>query len=361
MKDKKAYAGIVVTGAVIGLIAVVLVMLGNPKNMGFCIACFLRDIAGATKLHSAPVVQYFRPEIVGLIGGALIMAMVSKEFSPKGGSAPVTRFFLGAFVMIGALVFLGCPLRMVLRIGGGDLNAIVGLAGFAVGILVGIFFLNKGFSLKRTYKLTTSEGVALPVGLGLLFVLFLLVPSLFVFSEKGPGSMHAPIIVALIAGLVVGALCQRSRMCMVAGIRDLVLFKDWKLLLGFVTIIVAALIGNLVTGNFHLGFTGQPVAHAMHLWNFMGMLVVGFGSVLLGGCPLRQLILTGEGNADSAITVLGYIVGAAFAHNFGLAGAAASAESAGGPSIAGKVAVLICLAVMLVVASLNIAKAKKNA
>ena len=250
---------------------------------------------------------------------------------------------------------------MVLRIGGGDLNAIVGLAGFAVGILVGIFFLNKGFSLKRTYKLTTSEGVALPVGLGLLFVLFLLVPSLFVFSEKGPGSMHAPIIVALIAGLVVGALCQRSRMCMVAGIRDLVLFKDWKLLLGFVTIIVAALIGNLVTGNFHLGFTGHPVAHAMHLWNFMGMLVVGFGSVLLGGCPLRQLILTGEGNADSAITVLGYIVGAAFAHNFGLAGAAASAESAGGPSIAGKVAVLIGLAVMLVVASLNIAKAKKNA
>ena len=125
MKDKKAYAGIVVTGAVIGLIAVVLVMLGNPKNMGFCIACFLRDIAGATKLHSAPVVQYFRPEIVGLIGGALIMAMVSKEFSPKGGSAPVTRFFLGAFVMIGALVFLGCPLRMVLRIGGGDLQSLV--------------------------------------------------------------------------------------------------------------------------------------------------------------------------------------------------------------------------------------------
>ena len=362
MKDKKAYAGIVVTGAVIGLIAVVLVMLGNPKNMGFCIACFLRDIAGATKLHSAPVVQYFRPEIVGLIGGALIMAMVSKEFFLQKGRLRSGHPLLpGRFVMIGALVFLGCPLRMVLRIGGGDLNAIVGLAGFAVGILVGIFFLNKGFSLKRTYKLTTSEGVALPVGLGLLFVLFLLVPSLFVFSEKGPGSMHAPIIVALIAGLVVGALCQRSRMCMVAGIRDLVLFKDWKLLLGFVTIIVAALIGNLVTGNFHLGFTGQPVAHAMHLWNFMGMLVVGFGSVLLGGCPLRQLILTGEGNADSAITVLGYIVGAAFAHNFGLAGAAASAESAGGPSIAGKVAVLIGLAVMLVVASLNIAKAKKNA
>lgn len=186
MKDKKAYAGIIATGAVIGLIAVALVFLGNPKNMGFCIACFLRDIAGATKLHSAPIVQYFRPEIVGLVGGALIMALIGKEFSPKGGSAPVTRFFLGAFVMIGALVFLGCPLRMVLRIGGGDLNAVVGLVGFAAGILVGIFFLNKGFSLKRTYKLTTSEGDC-PAGWSGCSVRSVPAGSiLFAFSESGP-------------------------------------------------------------------------------------------------------------------------------------------------------------------------------
>ena len=361
MKDKKTYVGIIATGAVIGLIAVALVVLGNPKNMGFCIACFLRDIAGSTKLHTAPIVQYFRSEIVGLVIGAMAMALIGKEFSPKGGSAPVTRFFLGAFVMIGALVFLGCPLRMVLRIGGGDLNAVVGLIGFAAGILVGIFFLNKGFSLKRTYKLPVSEAFVFPAGLVLLFALFLIVPSLFVFSESGPGSMHAPVIIALIAGLVVGALCQKSRMCMVAGIRDLVLFKDWKLLLGFVTIIIAALIGNLVTGNFNLGFAGQPVAHSVHLWNFMGMLIVGFGSVLLGGCPLRQLILTGEGNTDSAVTVLGYIAGAAFAHNFSLAGSAASADSIGGPSINGKVAVIIGLVVMLAIAALNTAKARKDA
>ena len=361
MKDKRTYVGNIATGAVIGLIAVALVVLGNPKNMGFCIACFLRDIAGSTKLHTAPIVQYFRPEIVGLVIGAMAMALIGKEFSPKGGSAPVTRFFLGAFVMIGALVFLGCPLRMVLRLGGGDLNAVVGLIGFAAGILVGIFFLNKGFSLKRTYKLPVSEAFVFPAGLVLLFALFLIVPSLFVFSESGPGSMHAPVIIALIAGLVVGALCQKSRMCMVAGIRELVLFKDWKLLLGFVTIIIAALIGNLVTGNFNLGFAGQPVAHSVHLWNFMGMLIVGFGSVLLGGCPLRQLILTGEGNTDSAVTVLGYIAGAAFAHNFSLAGSAASADSIGGPSINGKVAVIIGLVVMLAIAALNTAKARKDA
>ena len=358
---KKENLFVILTGVVIGIAALVLTALGNPANMGFCIACFERDIAGAVGLHSAAKVQYVRPEIISLVLGSFLMALASKEWKARAGSSPALRFVLGAFVMIGALVFLGCPLRMVLRIGGGDLNAVVGLVGFAAGILVGIFFLNKGFSLKRTYKLTTSEGVALPVGLAVLFVLFLLVPSLFAFSESGPGSMHAPVIAALIAGLVVGALCQKSRMCMVAGIRDLVLFKDWKLLLGFVTIIIAALIGNIATGNFNLGFSGQPVAHSVHLWNFMGMLVVGFGSVLLGGCPLRQLILTGEGNTDSAVTVLGYIAGAAFAHNFSLAGSAASAESIGGPSINGKVAVILGLVVMLVIATLNTAKAKKNA
>ena len=350
--------GIVIAGAVVGLISALLVKLGNPGNMGFCIACFLRDIAGATKLQTAAVVQYFRPEIVGLVIGAMVMALVSKEFSPRGGSAPFTRFVVAAFVMIGALVFLGCPLRMILRIGGGDLNAVIALVGFAAGILVGICFLNKGFNLKRTYTVNKAEGFAFPIVLSALFVLCLLIPSLFAFSEKGPGSMHVSVIIALAAGLIVGALAQKTRLCMVAGIRDAVLFKDWKLLIGFVTIIIAAMVGNLAFGQFHLGFSGQPIAHSVHLWSFLGMLVVGFGSVLLGGCPLRQLIMAGEGNADSAVTVMGYIVGAAFAHNFGLAGAAATAESIGGPSIYGKGAVIIGIIVLLAVAFFNTKRAK---
>ncbi|NCC14654.1 MAG: YedE-related selenium metabolism membrane protein, partial [Spirochaetia bacterium] len=53
-------------GSIFAVLAVLLVMLGNPLNMGFCIACFYRDIAGALSLHSAAVVQYVRPEIIGL-------------------------------------------------------------------------------------------------------------------------------------------------------------------------------------------------------------------------------------------------------------------------------------------------------
>ena len=67
---------IIIAGLIIGAIAGFLVLAGNPANMGFCIACFLRDIAGALKLHNAGVVQYMRPEVIGLIIGAFILAFV---------------------------------------------------------------------------------------------------------------------------------------------------------------------------------------------------------------------------------------------------------------------------------------------
>ena len=349
---KKINPWVLVTGLVVGLAAVLLAKIGNPGNMGFCIACFLRDIAGSMGFHGAAVVQYFRPEIVGLVLGACGSALAFKEFKSKGGSAPVTRFVLGAFVMIGALMFLGCPLRMVLRIGGGDLNAVVGLVGFIAGICVGVVFLKKGFSLKRAYNQAKVEGIILPVVLAVLFVLSLAAPALFKWSAEGPGSLYAPWIVALICGAVVGIMAQRSRLCMAGGIRDVVMFKDFNLVTGFIAIIVTVLVGNLVLGGFKPGFEGQAVAHTDGLWNFLGMALVGWGSILLGGCPLRQLILTGEGNSDAASAVLGMIVGAAVCHNFGLA------SSGNGATLNGQIAVCIGFVVVLVISLMNVAKEK---
>jgi uncharacterized protein len=112
--------GIIVVGALIGIIAVSLQKLGNPANMGICMACFLRDIAGALGLHRAVMVQYLRPEIPALILGAFIAAVSFGEFRFRTGSAPIVRFALGMFAMIGALIFLGCPWRALLRLAGGD-------------------------------------------------------------------------------------------------------------------------------------------------------------------------------------------------------------------------------------------------
>ena len=351
MEGKK---GIIFTGGLIGIISVLLVYFGNPANMGFCIACFLRDIAGGIGLHRAGVVQYIRPEIIGLVLGAFLISFKNKEFEAKGGSSPFTRFMLGIVVTIGALIFLGCPLRMVLRLGGGDLNALFGIAGFIVGIFVGVQFLNKGFNLKRNYKMPKIEGYIFPaVNLGWL-ILLLAAPTFIFFSEKGPGAMAAPVLISLAAGLIVGALAQKTRLCMVGGTRDMILFRDKYLLLGFISIIVFSFIGNLIFGFFNLGFEGQPVAHTDGLWNFLGMSIVGWGSVLLGGCPLRQLILSGEGNTDSVVSVMGLLVGAGIAHNFGLA-----ASPAGVPLNA-KIAALICFLFLGVVSYFNSNDLVKN-
>ena len=210
VKNKKTL-WMILTGLIIGAIAVLLVANGNPKNMGFCIACFIRDIAGGVGMHQAAIVQYIRPEIIGLVLGALIMSVAGKEFKAQGGSSPVTRFVLGFFVMVGALMFLGCPLRMVLRIAGGDLNAVVGLVGFVVGILAGIFCLNQGFSLRRTYEQSPLEGGMISAINVALLVLVVAAPPVIYFSTEGPGSMRAPLILALVAGLVVGAIAQRMQ------------------------------------------------------------------------------------------------------------------------------------------------------
>ena len=82
---------VIIAGVLVGVAALVLTKLGNPANMGFCIACFERDIAGAVGMHSAAKVQYVRPEIIGLVLGAFIMALAGKEFRPQAGSSPATR------------------------------------------------------------------------------------------------------------------------------------------------------------------------------------------------------------------------------------------------------------------------------
>jgi len=334
-------------GGLVAAIAITLVLLGNPANMGFCIACFLRDTAGAVGLHSAALAQYVRPEIIGVILGAFVASLAQKEFAAKGGSAPVTRFILGFSMMIGALIFLGCPLRMALRIAGGDLNAVVGLVGFVAGVLGGTFFLNKGYTLRRTYDVSRTDGFLLPVIALVLLSLLVAFPSVLVFSTEGPGSMHASLLAALVAGLVVGAVGFVSRLCFVAGIRDSVLFGEFPMLAAFTALIAVGMIGNLAFGSFNLGFGNQPIAHTDGLWNFLGMGLVGLSSVLLGGCPFRQLVLAGSGNSDSVVTVFGMAAGAALAHNFQMA------SSEAGVTLNGKIGFAVAAAAVISIAVYN--------
>ena len=348
-----------IAGVVCGLIAACLAYFGNPANMAFCIACFVRDTAGALGMHQAEVVQYARPEIIGLVLGSFIIAVATKEYRSTAGSSPMIRFILGIVIMIGSLIFLGCPLRMVIRMSAGDLNAWVALIGFILGVATGAFALKKGFSLGRAHETQKTNGVVMP-SIMVAILLLALFTSLLKASETGPGSMHAPIILSLIGGLLFGALAQKSRMCFAGSIRDVILMKNFDLLTVIIGLFAVMLVYNIAMGKFVLGFdTPGIIAHSDHLWNILGMYAVGFAAVLAGGCPLRQLILAGQGSYDSAVTVLGLFFGAALCHNFGLAssGTALNAETgevvAGAVTPAGKVACILCIIVCFVIAFTN--------
>lgn len=346
--------GIISAGLFVGIFAPLLQHWGNPKNMGICVACMERDIAGALGLHRAAVVQYIRPEIIGFVLGALIAAILFREFKPRGGSSPIIRFFLGFFAMIGALVFLGCPWRALLRLAGGDWNAIVGLAGLALGIWIGVLFLKSGYTLGRSTKTGSFSGLVFPIVMIVLLLFLLFAPQFgrtpegtptgpIFFSQKGPGSQHAPIVASLIIALCVGFLAQRTRLCTMGAIRDVILIRNTHLLSGILGILIAAFIMNLILGQFKAGFSDQPIAHANHLWNFLGMVLAGLAFALAGGCPGRQLFLSGEGDGDAAIFATGMIVGAGFAHNFSMA------SSPAGPGAYGPASVIIGLIFCIVV------------
>ena len=344
-------AGIVFAGIVIGALAALMAYLGNPPNMGVCVACFERDIAGSLGLHRAAVVQYLRPEVPAFVIGSMAAALLFSEFRARGGSTPLVRFLLGAFAMIGALVFLGCPWRSILRLAGGDLNAIVGIAGLATGIGIGGAFIKNGFTLGRARPTFTIAGWIMPALMIGLLALAFAKPAFIFASEKGPGAMHAPLLISLGAGLLIGFIAQRSRFCTMGAIRDSLLIRDFHLLYGVLAMLITAFGVNLALGRVSVGFGGQPIAHSYHLWNFAGMVLAGLSFALAGGCPGRQLFLAGEGDTDAGVFILGMLMGAAFAHNFGLAAVGDSVVDGvaklGGPGFNGQVAVGIGLAFCL--------------
>lgn len=115
--------------------------------------------------------------------------------------------------------------------------------------------------------------------------------------------------------------------------------------------LIAALVLNLVFGSFHWGFENQPVAQPDNLWNFFGMVTCGLAFALAGGCPGRQLFLSGEGDNDAAIFIMGLIVGTAMCHNFGMA------SSTAGPGVHGALATIAGFAICLLIGIFNCRRA----
>lgn len=339
--DRQAWLGVALVGLV-GALAAGLVAAGNPGNMGLCGACFLRDVGGSLGLFTSGP-RYFRPEIAGLMLGAFAAVLARRRFSARAGSHAAARFVFGLWMSIGALVFLGCPFRMFQRLGGGDANALVGAVGLALGVGVGLVFERRGYTVGKTAEAPKPVGLLAHAVVLTLLVLFLRGGILV-----GPGAAdhegqpaRALWSLALGLGVLAGAALSLTGFCGINAMRQLFRGPRWMLLGALALVGVYALVAAS-TGRFHLGFAGQPSAHADHLWNLLGMALVGVTGCLAGGCPVRQVVMAGEGNGDAFVTCMGLVLGGALAHNLALV------SNAEGSTPAGRAAVLVGLAFAVV-------------
>lgn len=139
-------------------------------------------------------------------------------------------------------------------------------------------------------------------------------------------------VVTLLLGLLIGWLAQRSGFCSIGGFRDLLLFKQTRLFIGFLALIGGSFLGYLVFSMIipsafpsfpvvvESGFTALPGAPAVaSIYSTLILAIIGgFGmgllGVLLGGCPLRQLIMSMEGSVKSLFFFVGTLIGAITFH-----------------------------------------------
>jgi len=330
-----------ISGAAVGIAGAGLVLLGNPRNSGICASCFAENVAGALRLHGDPRMSYLRPELPGFLLGSTLAALAARRFQARGGSAPLVRFFVGAFLVVGSAVFLGCPIKVMLRLAGGDLTALAGLGGLVAGVWLGVRILKRGFFLGVSARTGALAGWVLPAAMALLAAASVLAPPAFTGGLVGAAREHAPPLASLAIGLVVGALAQRSKFCVSGSLRNFFLTRSARMLGGVLVLFAAALAVNLAAGMFHPGLYDQPASHLDFGWAAGGMFLVGLGAVLIGGCPFRQLVMAGEGDADAGAAVLGMLVAGGLVQSWGLRSTIAGATPAG------KLATLIGLVLVL--------------
>jgi len=338
---------VLVTGGLMGALGVYLAYAGNPANSGICISCFMENLAGSFGLHGNVRMEYIRPELVGFVLGGTVSAFAFGEFRSEGGSSPIIRFIFGVLLIVGCSIFLGCPIKMSLRLSAGDLTALAGVAGLVFGVWIGFVFLRRGFYLGEAKPMPRINGLVVPIIMVALLVAIIAKPTFLYSSVKGPGAMRAPLLLALGAGLLIGFLAQRSRFCVTGGIGNYVVSRDKGLLWGLISMLVFAFLVSWLVGGFHAGVNGQPGSHLAYGWSFLGMTLVGVASIMIGGCPFRQLILAGQGSADAGAAVLGMVVGGGIVQSWGITSTSMGATRTGMlATLGGLVLVLIVGLVM---------------
>ena len=115
-----------------------------PAAYGICSACHGRDLSnwilnhseGARLFVTAAGASWPLLTVVGLVLGSFLASIRNEEFASINLGGNVRQFAFGAVVMCAALLVGGCPTRIIIRTGYGDLAGVLALGGVATGVVI---------------------------------------------------------------------------------------------------------------------------------------------------------------------------------------------------------------------------------
>jgi hypothetical protein len=136
------FYGIVV--AVLAGVAGQWLQISPPAAYGICSACHGRDLAdwivnhveGKSLFVAAAGASWPLLTVVGLVIGSFAASIRNGEFASINLGGNVRQFAFGGVVMCAALFVGGCPTRLIIRTGYGDLAGVLALGGVAIGVVV---------------------------------------------------------------------------------------------------------------------------------------------------------------------------------------------------------------------------------
>lgn len=144
-------------GIVAGIIVVLAEFFGGlypPTAYSFCLTCHTRDLVN-TILNLIPNINFQRSVLSqrvllltspGVTVGALIGSLINREFRYVKSIRPIESFIYGFLVMFFGLIIFGCPTRLWIRAGYGDVYGLLAVTGLIVGVYSATVFIKRRFS-----------------------------------------------------------------------------------------------------------------------------------------------------------------------------------------------------------------------
>jgi hypothetical protein len=133
-------------GIVVAIVAAVAGqwVINPPAAYGLCSACHGRDLEnwiinevyGKQLFVTAAGSHWPLFTVVGVVLGSTVAARRRGELRSIDIGGNLHQFVLGGVVMCAALFVGGCPTRIIIRTGYGDVAAVLTLGGIAAGIVV---------------------------------------------------------------------------------------------------------------------------------------------------------------------------------------------------------------------------------